>query len=456
MALKLPKGFSLPTLIEQGGFSTIYRARQQSLDRWVAIKVINEHDNEKREKLLKEAKTQAKLKIDCIPQVYDAFEKKSQIYIVMQWIFGISLHTMLDLALTREQRLSLAESFIHTLADLHSNGYAHRDIKPLNVLVTPENKMYLIDFGLTKNVIEGEKSIEGFVKGTPQYMAPELWVSGPNVDLMRADVYALGKVVMKICGGLDWPPVINACLEEHPLSRPANAVDVLTQWHQACSSPAPTANWTDIITPQASEALSKKLYKAANSLLQEGRDQEAYWLLVECLKENPDLPEAVALMQVFPGRSSKKKKKQRMLYTFATTACLLILIGAIYFSNIYNTEKLFTEETMLQPSDNHSLFIHEESQSQVIKSENNRHYMRDYTSAPNFLSADLVIASFPEEGILLVNNEEKYLSREKTNSFSLPNGQYTLVWKNKNNIIEWRERVSLLPFQTKALSIIKR
>ena len=61
MALKLPKGFTLPTLIEQGGFATVYRVRQQSLDRWVAIKIINEHDNEKREKLLKEAKTQAQL-----------------------------------------------------------------------------------------------------------------------------------------------------------------------------------------------------------------------------------------------------------------------------------------------------------------------------------------------------------------------------------------------------------
>ena len=456
MALKLPKGFTLPTLIEQGGFATVYRTRQQSLDRWVAIKVINEQDKEKREKLLSEAKTQAKLKIDSIPQVYDAFERKSQIYIVMQWIFGISLHTMLDLTLTRDQRLSLAESFIHTLAELHSNGYAHRDIKPSNILVTPENKMYLIDFGLTKNVMEGEKSIEGFIKGTPQYMAPELWVDGPNVDLMRADVFALGKVVLKILGGLDWPPVINACLEENPLSRPAHAVDVLTQWHQASSSPAPTAKWKNIIAPQASEALSKKLYEAANSLMQEGRDQEAYWLLVECLKENPDLPEAVALMQVFPGRSNKKKKKQRLLVALSSAACVVILIGAIFISNMLNTEKLFTEDTMLQASDNQSLLIHRESQSQIIKNENTRHYMRDYAPTPSFLSANLVIASFPEGGTLYINDEENSLHRDKTNCFSLPNGLYTLVWKNKKDIIEWRERVSLLPFQTKALSIIRR
>ena len=456
MALKLPKGFTLPTLIEQGGFATVYRARQQSLDRWVAIKIINEHDNEKREKLLKEAKTQAQLRIDGIPQVYDAFERKSQVYIIMQWIFGISLYKMLDLTLTREQRLSLAESFIHTVAELHSNGYAHRDIKPSNVLVTPENKMYLIDFGLTKKVIEGEKSIEGFIKGTPQYMAPELWVSGPNVDLMRADVYALGKVVMKILGGLDWPPVLNACLSEHPLSRPVNAVDVLTQWNEARSFPAPTANWKNVVALHASETLSEKLYETANSLLQEGRDEEAYWLLVECLKENPDLPEAVALMQVFPGRSNKKKKKQRMIITLVSAACLLILIGTVFIGKMLNTTESFTEDTVFQTPDNHSLLIQEESQNQVVKDEKNRLYMRDYSPTPNFLSANLVIASFPEKGKLFINDEEEPLSRDKVNNVSLPNGQYTLVWKNREDIVEWRERVSLLPFQTKALSIIRK
>jgi hypothetical protein len=82
--------------------------------------------------------------------------------------------------------------------------------------------------------------------------------------------------------------------------------------------------------------------------------------------------------------------------------------------------------------------------------------MRDNAPAHNFLSANLVIASFPEEGTLYINDEENSLRRDKINCFSLPNGHYSLAWKNKNDITEWRERVSLLPFQTKALSIIKR
>ncbi len=108
MIPRLPKGFSHPMVIGAGSFSSVYRARQRALDRWVAIKILPEKNPVIRQTLLKEAQVQAQLNAPCIPAVYDAFEWDQQVCIVMQWIKGISLKTILDENPNSEQRHLIA------------------------------------------------------------------------------------------------------------------------------------------------------------------------------------------------------------------------------------------------------------------------------------------------------------------------------------------------------------
>ena len=126
MIPKLPKGFSHPMRIGEGGFASVYRVRQQALDRWVAIKFIHEKNRDKRTELLKEAKVQARIRTDCIPQIYDAFEWHQNVCIVMQWIKGVSLATLLESSFSVEEKILLAQGFIAALANLHSLGFAHQ------------------------------------------------------------------------------------------------------------------------------------------------------------------------------------------------------------------------------------------------------------------------------------------------------------------------------------------
>ena len=77
----LPAGYSHPMSIGKGGFASVYRVKQTALDRWVAIKIIEEKNPKRRKELLKEGKTQANLQIRYVPQVYDAFEWKKKVYI---------------------------------------------------------------------------------------------------------------------------------------------------------------------------------------------------------------------------------------------------------------------------------------------------------------------------------------------------------------------------------------
>ena len=126
MIPKLPKGFSHPMRIGEGTFASVYRVRQNALERWVALKIIPEKDRDRRKELLKEATIQAKIKAECIPQVYDAFEWNNSVCIVMQWVKGVSLVQLMRGTLSEEERLFLANGLICSMATLHSLGFEEK------------------------------------------------------------------------------------------------------------------------------------------------------------------------------------------------------------------------------------------------------------------------------------------------------------------------------------------
>jgi predicted Ser/Thr protein kinase len=310
--------------IGEGSFSSVYRARQKILDRWVAVKILHEKDGARRIELLNEARNQARMSLPCIPTVYDAFIRGQQLFIVMEWVKGASLQSLLEAGIPEQtDRRALCASIIAALAGLHKLGFAHRDIKPANILVTPESGVYLVDFGFSRQAGEGGQSIVGVVKGTPAYMAPEVWQGGGNVDFMKSDLFALGKVLQELEPGSEWESLIRPLLSHRPDDRPVSAVEL---WESARLIPAArtTPDWKAAIVHLSSGLLSQRLLQAAKQLLFARRREEAYWLLAECLQEDPDSVEALRLIDSFPDLSKEKKRKR---WIAALAACLLFLVA---------------------------------------------------------------------------------------------------------------------------------
>ncbi len=193
----------------QGGMARVYRARQENLDREVAIKVLPPlfaADRNFVERFKLEARLVARLSHPNIVTVHDASEFHGHLYIVMQLVDGGTLKQRLDQLLVQGETMDIVEAapiFIQlgsALAYAHDNGIIHRDIKPVNVLLDRQERPILSDFGIAK-VLAGTKGLtrQGAGVGTPEYMSPEQCQGGP-VD-GRADIYGLGVMLYEALTG---------------------------------------------------------------------------------------------------------------------------------------------------------------------------------------------------------------------------------------------------------------
>lgn len=324
MIPRLPKGFTHPMAIGQGSFSSVYRVRQAALDRWVAIKVLSEKSATRRADLLKEAKKQAQLAIAGIPAIYDAFEWRQQVCIVMQWIQGVTLEELLEKGIPEAHRGPLAAAVLASLAGLHRLGYAHRDLKPANILVSPADGIYLVDFGFARKIGAPDQSMAGAIIGTPLYMAPELWKSG-DVDLMKADLFALGRILRRLEPGPAWETALESMLKEDAARRPASAVEIWRDWESALAAGAP-CDWKALAGPSAADHHARQLLQAAKLLLYAGREEEAYWLGIESLESDPDSAEAVRLLDQVP-HVSRRKARARRLWKAALAAGFVLAVA---------------------------------------------------------------------------------------------------------------------------------
>lgn len=191
--------------IGQGAMSTVYKAYQHSLERWVAVKVLDPaftgHDAESSARFKREAHAIAALRHPNIVTVYDFGVQDDLEYIVMEYVEGGTLKTRLNGSPFEWRRaVGLAIAIGQALAFAHGQGIIHRDIKPGNVLMPRESWPLLADFGLAKIRQTGHRLTDpGVSLGTPAYVAPEQAL-GEMVD-HRADIYALGVVLFEMVTG---------------------------------------------------------------------------------------------------------------------------------------------------------------------------------------------------------------------------------------------------------------
>ena len=190
--------YQIETELGQGGMGTVYRARDTTLERDVAIKLISGASlgQEGHQRLLSEAKTIAQLDHPNIVTVFDAGEYEGSPYIVMQLVEGGTLHEQRPDSL--DEKLQIIMQVCTALDHAHQHGIIHRDLKPENVVLTPNGMAMLMDFGLARSVTS-RMTAEGNIVGTVFYMAPEQ-AMGQEIDA-RADLYALGVMLYEMATG---------------------------------------------------------------------------------------------------------------------------------------------------------------------------------------------------------------------------------------------------------------
>jgi predicted Ser/Thr protein kinase len=217
-------GYRIVEPLGRGGMSVVYRAEHVRLGRPAALKLLGATlgHADHRERFLRESKLAASLDHPSIVPVYDAGEEDGLLYIAMAYVEGSDLKTLL----VREGRLPLRRTLrivgqiASALDAAHARGLVHRDVKPANILVGSDDRAYLSDFGVVKELAAAGTTRTGSFIGTIEYCAPEQ-IEGKDVDA-RADVYALACVFYECVVGT--PPfhrssdvaVLNAHLHASP------------------------------------------------------------------------------------------------------------------------------------------------------------------------------------------------------------------------------------------------
>src|SRR2546426_73177 len=204
--------YQIISKIGEGGFGTVYKAIDLQQGHLVAIKEVNLQGlspkaiSEATSTFNREVSLLSNLVYPGLPRIYEHFRESDHLYLVMDFIKGETLETYLEKAQNR--RLLLSEALdiglqLCTILDyLHSQHppIIFRDLKPANIMRTPEGRIYLIDFGIARHFQPG-KARDTIALGSPGYAAPEQY--GKAQTTPHADIYSLGAVLYQLLTGRD-------------------------------------------------------------------------------------------------------------------------------------------------------------------------------------------------------------------------------------------------------------
>ena len=204
MTGQLISRYRIAEKLGEGGMGVVYKARDTTLERTVALKFLAAHllnDDEARQRFLREAKAAAALDHPNICTVYEVGEAEGKTFLAMAFLKGETLEDRIAKGpLPLKDALDIARQVAEGLNAAHAEGVVHRDVKPANILVSPDGRATIMDFGLARLTEASKLTRQDQTVGTAAYMSPEQ-LQGGEVD-HRTDVWALGCTLYEMVAGV--------------------------------------------------------------------------------------------------------------------------------------------------------------------------------------------------------------------------------------------------------------
>ena len=206
MSLASIPGYTLLRPLGRGGMATVYLARQESLGREVALKLLEAAGGADAavagERFLREARIAARIDHPNVVTIYDTGEADGHLYMALQYVPGGDLASRVKNGrLGEEEALRIISECAKGLRAIHLAGLVHRDIKPANIFLAADGTAKVGDLGLARQILDDDKiTFTGDMVGTPAYMAPEQALGTQDID-GRADLYALGTALYHLLTG---------------------------------------------------------------------------------------------------------------------------------------------------------------------------------------------------------------------------------------------------------------
>jgi len=294
----------------KGSMGVVYQAHDPHIDRLVALKALRQDrvsSEDFVQRFLKEAKAIGRLAHPNIVTVYDVGRDHGTIYIAMEFLEGNPLNEVIQgEKLGLEEIVNLGVQVAEALDYAHEKGIVHRDIKPTNIILTPDDQAKITDFGIAR--IEDpsvtQQTQAGEILGTPVYMSPEQ-VMGRPVD-GRSDLYSLGVILYELStqkrpfGGSNLAAIFRAITQD---------------------TPAEPAKTDSSISRELSELVMKSLDRRPDKRFQTGKAMAK--ALKACLK--------VKKSKALPPKPIKKKPKPLGLVAFITLIVVSLAGGLAYY-----------------------------------------------------------------------------------------------------------------------------
>ena len=312
--------YRLESRIASGGMSTVYRARDQVLERTVAIKLMNREiteDSDQLERFRREARAVAPISHPHIVTVIDAGEDEGRPYIVFEYVEGETLKARIRRTggLPVTEAVAYAIEIARALGCAHANHVVHRDVKPQNVLIDEEGSAKVTDFGIARTLDEDGLTADGRVLGTTDYVSPEQAL-GHDVT-GQSDIYSLGIVLWEmLTGEVPYRGENQVAVAMKHVREPLPDVQQ--------RRPQVSASLASVIDGATAKDLGRR-YKTAEELASDLEDV----LAIETARAGEAAPgEATAVLRALPERK-KRRLPLRLRVPNLAVIVLVIVIAAI-------------------------------------------------------------------------------------------------------------------------------